>query len=86
MTPDETVTRDNGTADGSHARRAASRERQRRSRERRRNGIHCTIYLDVRRREVEELVERGLLRRDEVHDRATVAFAMGRLLDDMLAQ
>jgi hypothetical protein len=60
-------------------------ERVRRSRERRRNGLR-RIGIDVRDREVVELVRRGLLAAHEQDDPGAIAEAICVLLDHVMGR
>jgi hypothetical protein len=58
-------------------------QRMRAHRERRRKGLHC-YTLEIRAREIQVLVERGLLERDARNDPYAVKMALYRHLDKTL--
>src|SRR5271157_2612704 len=57
-------------------------ERMRAARRRRRDGLRC-IPLEIRDDEIEALVKAGLLASDARNDRAVIAAAMGKMLDQL---
>jgi hypothetical protein len=77
--PESTIPLNASTAPG----RSAAAERMRAHRERRRKGLHC-YTLEIRAREIEVLVERGLLERDARNDPYAVKMALYRHLDKTL--
>ena len=60
--------------------RAQSAERMRRSRDRRRKGLRCCT-LQIRDREIEALIDRGLISSGEQTDRRAVVNALHKFLD-----
>ncbi len=63
---------------------SAAAERMRRSRERHRGGMRC-YCLEIRTAEIEALIERGFLNRDDVHDKIAVADAFYDFFEKHLA-
>ena len=64
--------------------RSAAAERMRAHRDRRRKGLHC-FTLEIRRREIDVLVKRGLLEPVARNDPYEVKMALYRHLDKTLS-
>ena len=62
---------------------SAAAQRMRAHRDRRRKGLHC-FTLEIRRREIDVLVKRGLLEPDARNDPYEVKMALYRHLDKTL--
>lgn len=71
----------NAPTDGSTT--SASARRMARHRHRRRNGLQC-FTLEIRESEIDLLISRGRLRRDDRANSAAIKQAIYRFLDDHL--
>lgn len=65
---------------------SAAAERMRRSRERRREGYAFSVWTDVRVRDIDALIARGLLAPEDRDDRGAVDAALRLLLDAVLKE